>query len=445
MTTLDEPTRLRFLRIDQPTRDALREFRPFLAEKMDGILDEIYRNVDQFPPGASAYKSLAPYELIKKGQKAHMMDHLFAGTFSDEYFASVVKAAQSRERVGIEPRWYLGSYSIFMQRVNDIAVIAYRKKPEKLAYVLGAINRAVMLDVDLAISVYLEATHDTAAKDLHRHASDFERNVSGMVGVVATAATQLEATAQAMAGGAEQASRDSAAVASAAEEASTSVETVAAAAEELSASIREIGRQVNQSSEIARSAVDEASRTNGLVQGLAEAAGKIGDVVKLINNIASQTNLLALNATIEAARAGEAGKGFAVVAGEVKNLANQTAKATDEISAQIAAVQGATKEAVHAIQGIAGTIDRINEIAAAITAAVEQQGAATQEIAQNVQQAAQATGVVTSTIVSVNTDVGKTGDAARLLLSSAGELSGHADQLSSQVNQFLAVIRKEVH
>jgi methyl-accepting chemotaxis protein len=177
------------------------------------------------------------------------------------------------------------------------------------------------------------------------------------------------------------------------------------------------------------------------VQGLSAAAAKIGDVVKLISDIASQTNLLALNATIEAARAGEAGKGFAVVASEVKSLASQTAKATDEISAQVAAMQGATTEAVQAIEGIGGTIGAINEIATAIALAVEQQGSATQEIARNVQEAAQGTGKVSSNIVGVNAAAGKTGAAASQVLVSAEQLSGQAASLRADVDRFLVNIR----
>jgi methyl-accepting chemotaxis protein len=198
---------------------------------------------------------------------------------------------------------------------------------------------------------------------------------------------------------------------------------------------------VTQSTEIAGQAVAEANRTNITVQGLSAAAQKIGDVVKLISDIASQTNLLALNATIEAARAGEAGRGFAVVANEVKSLASQTAKATDEISAQVGAMQDATAEAVQAIGGIGRTIGAINEITSAISAAVEQQGAATQEIARNVQQAAQGTGQVSNNISTVNRAADKTGSAASKVLSSAEQLSGQAATLRADVDRFLANIR----
>lgn len=261
--------------------------------------------------------------------------------------------------------------------------------------------------------------------------------VKGVVDVVASASTELDATARGMTGTAEEATSRSATVASASEEASTNVQTVAGAAEELASSVQEIGRQVAQSSQIAGRAVEEATRTNQTVQSLAEAAGRIGDVVSLITDIASQTNLLALNATIEAARAGEAGKGFAVVASEVKALATQTAKATDDIGIQITSIQDVTSSAVDAIASIQSTIDEISSISTAIASAVEEQGSATQEIARNVQEAAQGTQEVSSNIAGVSSSVSETGASAQEVLSAAGELSQHAAELRTEIEGFL--------
>ena len=216
---------------------------------------------------------------------------------------------------------------------------------------------------------------------------------------------------------------------------------MASAAEELSASIGEIARQVAQSSSIAGKAVADAQRTDAIVKTLAEGAQRIGDVVGLISSIAGQTNLLALNATIEAARAGDAGKGFAVVASEVKSLANQTAKATGDISQQIAEIQGATTQAVQAIEAIASTIGELSSIAASIAAAVEQQGAATQEIARNVQEAASGTHHVTEIIAGVSRGANETGDAAGKLLGAADALSREAEQLSGDVRQFITAVK----
>ncbi len=269
----------------------------------------------------------------------------------------------------------------------------------------------------------------------------FDETVGAALNTLASASTEMQSTAQSMSATAEETSRQATAVAAASEQASSNVQTVATAAEELSASIGEISRQVTESTRIAGQAMNDAERTNSQVKALAEAAQKIGDVVKLINDIAGQTNLLALNATIEAARAGEAGKGFAVVASEVKSLANQTAKATEDIGAQIKAIQSATGDSVAAIEGIGGTIQRINEIATTVASAVEEQGAATKEIARNVQQASTGTNEVSRNISGVTQAAGETGAASTQVLGAAGELAKQGELLRAEVSRFLADIR----
>ncbi|MBF0166595.1 MAG: HAMP domain-containing protein [Alphaproteobacteria bacterium] len=284
-------------------------------------------------------------------------------------------------------------------------------------------------------------SEEEKTRSMHSLADGFDRSVRTIVNEVSASATELEDTAQGMSNIADETQQQATAVAAASEEASSNVQTVAAAAEELSSSISEISRQVSQSTRVAQGAAKEAERANAMVQGLAEAASKIGEVVHLINDIASQTNLLALNATIEAARAGDAGKGFAVVANEVKSLANQTAKATDEISQQISAVQGATQDAVSAIESITKVIGEVNEISTAIASAVEEQGAATQEIARNVQQASGATAEVSSHIGGVTQGAQKTGTSANHVLKAAEALSKQSAHLRQEVDRFLAGIR----
>jgi methyl-accepting chemotaxis protein len=269
----------------------------------------------------------------------------------------------------------------------------------------------------------------------------FEARAGELVGQVSSAATELQATAQSMTGTAGLATQQATSVAAAAEQASANVQTVAAAAEQLASSIAEISRQVAQSAKVSGKALEDAKHTDTVVHALALGAQKIGEVVGLISNIAGQTNLLALNATIEAARAGDAGKGFAVVASEVKNLATQTAKATEDIARQITQIQTATKEAVDSIRGIGKTISEISEIAAAIAAAVEEQGSATQEIARNVQQAATGTQKVSSNIVGVSQGAKDTGAAASQLLGAAGELSQQAEQLRSEVGLYITGVK----
>jgi methyl-accepting chemotaxis protein len=285
-----------------------------------------------------------------------------------------------------------------------------------------------------------EARNARAAK-IDAMTKSFDASVAGVLNAVAAATTELESTATAMSGTAEETSKQATAVAAASEEASTNVQTVASAAEELSSSIAEISNQVAQAAKVAAGAVEEANRADGMVQGLAQSSQKIGEVVELITSIADQTNLLALNATIEAARAGDAGKGFAVVAAEVKNLANQTAKATEEIGNQIAGIQGSTKDAVGAIQAIGKVIGEINQISSAIAAAVEEQGAATKEIARNVEQASVGTKEVSSNIAGVTQAAGETGSAANQVLEASRELAQQADSLKTLIQKFLTDVR----
>ena len=273
---------------------------------------------------------------------------------------------------------------------------------------------------------------------------EFETTMQGVTETVSSASTELESSANAMNVTAGSTSEQAATVAAAAEEASVNVETVAAAAEQLSNSITEIGRQVSNSSDVAKAAVDRARDADAKITGLAEASQRIGEVLGLITDIANQTNLLALNATIEAARAGEAGKGFAVVAAEVKNLANQTAKATEEISLQIDNIQNVTGETVDAIKEINRTIGQIGETSTAISAAVEEQDAATKEIAVNVEQAAVGTSEVTRNVALVTQGAQETGAAASQVLSASGELAKQSSLLETEVRSFLERLRAVV-
>jgi methyl-accepting chemotaxis protein len=272
-------------------------------------------------------------------------------------------------------------------------------------------------------------------------ASDFERSVNGIVRSVSTAAAGMQTTAQSMTATASDASARAATVGAASQSASNNVGTVAAAAEELSSSVSEISRQVTRSSEIASKAVGDAERTNATVGALSTGAEKIGEVVKLIHSIAAQTNLLALNATIEAARAGDSGRGFAVVASEVKALANQTAKATEEISAQVAAMQASTSDAVQSIGGITETIAQMSEITVSISTAIEQQGDATREIARNIQSVAAGSSEISTHIGGVTTAAAATGTAATDVLKNARELDNQSGMLRTAVDEFMTKLR----
>jgi methyl-accepting chemotaxis protein len=277
--------------------------------------------------------------------------------------------------------------------------------------------------------------------EMNKLASDFEIAVGEIIETVSSAATELEASAGTLTETADRSQGLTAKVASASEEASANVQSVASATEQMTSSVNEISRQVQDSARIAHDAVEQARRTNDRVSELSSAATRIGAVVELINNIAGQTNLLALNATIEAARAGEAGRGFAVVASEVKALAEQTAKATGEIGQQITGIQLATQESVSAIKEIGCTIGQLSEISATIASAVEQQGAATQEISRNVQQAAHGTREVSAHISDVQRGTSETGSASSQVFSSAQALSRDSDRLKLEVGKFLKTVR----
>jgi methyl-accepting chemotaxis protein len=335
-----------------------------------------------------------------------------------------------------------------MVRLSDgdlTAQVASSRHHDEIAYMAATVGvfrdgmiRAERLTAERATE---QAATERRTERLDGLTQGFEGKVGGLVGLVASAALQLQTTARTMAGTAGETTQQAANVAAAAEEASVNVQTVASAAEELAASIGEISRQVAQSAKVAGKAVEDAKRTDTVVRALAEGAQKIGEVVGLISNIAGQTNLLALNATIEAARAGDAGKGFAVVASEVKSLATQTAKATEDIGRQIAQIQTSTAEAVASIQGIGATIGEVSEIAAAIAAAVEEQGAATQEIARNVQQASAGTLAVTTNIAGVGQGANNTGAAATEVLDAAEALSRQAEDLNGVVTSFIRAVK----
>jgi methyl-accepting chemotaxis protein len=272
-------------------------------------------------------------------------------------------------------------------------------------------------------------------------ADDFQEAIGKIIETVSATAIELESSATSLSATAERSQELATTVAAASEEASTNVQSVASATEELSTSVNEISRQVQESARIAGEAVDQARFTNERVSELSKAAGRIGDVVDLINTIAGQTNLLALNATIEAARAGDAGRGFAVVASEVKALAEQTARATGEISQQISGIQAATADSVTAIGQISGTIEKLSEISSTIAAAVEEQGASTLEISRNVQQAAHGTHQVSSNIMDVQRGASETGSASSQVLSAAQMLSGDSNRLKSELGRFLESVR----
>ena len=442
----DREKRLALLLVDARTKKALVQFRDVLTRELPGIIKDFYAHLRTEPDLFKMFRSEAILAHAAERQTQHWLN-LFNGGFDVSYFESARRVGEVHSKIGLEPRYYIGGYAFTVSRLYDAAAHSYgsRLHPKRaqndLAELLRALNQSVMLDMDLAISIYLEENDRRHRNELDNLAGAFEASVKTVVGSVSASAREMEVSARAMENIADETGRQAVMVAGASEEASTNVATVAAASEELASSISEIGRQISQSVQVASAAVQDSEQTDAKMNALVVAAQKIGEVISLINNIAGQTNLLALNATIEAARAGDQGKGFAVVASEVKSLAGQTARATEEIRRQIEDIQNISGEAAQAIQGITKTIREMNEITAAISAAVEEQSSATQEIARSVQQAAAGTNDVASNITGVTQSAERTGETAEQVLRTSASLAQNCDHLGREVDAFLSKIK----
>ncbi|WP_044559150.1 globin-coupled sensor protein [Azospirillum sp. B4] len=437
----ERDARLRFMGIDADTGARLRDFWTVVEPELPAILEGFYRHVTSEPRLARLLGDDVPR--LKGAQGAHWAQ-LFGGRFDGTYMRGVRAIGLIHNKIGLEPRWYIGGYNYVLGRLVALAVRHMKWRPHRLTATLAAINAAVMLDMDLAISAYQEAMlaerearQVVMADAIHR----FDQQITTALGTVDGAAGRMRDTADRLSSNADAASRQSTTVAAASRQASANVQTVATAASQLSATVEEISRQVTLSTHIAAQAVGQANHTDAMVRGLTDRARQIGDVVDLIGAVAAQTNLLALNATIEAARAGDSGKGFAVVATEVKALAGQTAQATEEISHHVGAIQAATRESATAIQAIATTIGEISRITATIAAAVEQQGAATREITRNADEAARGTREMDGTIHDLSVAAGEDRVMAGSVQSAVHDLSRQSAALRGQIEGFFATIR----
>ncbi|HTR17687.1 MAG TPA: globin-coupled sensor protein [Acetobacteraceae bacterium] len=380
--------RLRFAGIDEQARVLMREAWQRIAPALPGMLDRFYNHLLDFPDTAALvrpHRDADGFATLKRGQQQHW-ENLLSAEFNPAYFAQVRRIGEAHARVGLATRWYLGGYGLVLCEINAVLIesAGWRRRDHAIA-MANAVAKALFLDMDLALSVYFETAQIKLNDERHVIAQQLDAQVRAIVEPLSRSARELAAASHTMSDTSETMERDAKAAQGSSSALLERIGVVSSATEQMAQSVAEIARRANEVAQRATDASEAAGRTDRMVRSLTETTSKIGDVIKLISDIAGQTNLLALNATIEAARAGDAGKGFAVVASEVKSLANQTAKATESISAQIGSVQTATSEAVRVIADIGTVVEDLSHIAGAIAAAVTEQEATTRQIAGTVE------------------------------------------------------------
>lgn len=434
--------KLNFLKLDRETGNILRNLRHGMQTKLDGVLDKFYAHVGAQPGLGAMLGSESNQRRVKDAQKHHWLT-LLEAQFDDTYYAKVRTIGEAHFKHNLPPTTYMGGYCFALNEIISL-ILEENSDPKAANEKISAMIKAVFLDMDLALAVY----HDAIEKDRERRQqllqqliTQFDDNTKGPVENSSKASSDLASIANELRLVADRTTQLATITASASEEASTNVQTVSSASEEMTASIGEITTQVTRSLEIASKASSEANATSRTMETLAVAANSIGKIVNLIKSVADQTNLLALNATIEAARAGEAGRGFAVVAQEVKSLAQQTAKATEEITGHVQNVQNITKEAVDAIGSINSTISTMNEISTSISAAMEEQHAATREISRSTQEASLGTQEVTRNITDVTKDASLTLESATEVASVAEQLTAATQSLSTSISDFFERVK----
>ncbi|WP_028480316.1 globin-coupled sensor protein [Pseudovibrio exalbescens] len=439
--TAEITKRLQFHNITPQDLALLGEGAPLIRKVLPRVLDRFYEHVQYFPETARFFNSKEHIEHAKSKQAEHW-SFLARGDLGDEYFESVRRIGEVHNRLGMAPRYYIGAYNYLSSAICEELDRERRglfagKSGSYLDTLKTIVIKVTFLDMDVALEVYEEAKARDRTKLLQDLADQFQEKVGSVARCVAEESDVLKVSSGELEGAAAQTADISGRVDAASNTASSNVASVDEATEELAQAIAEISMQVTRAAQTADAAVAASETAIQRVGALTNAANEIGDIIELINKISSQTHLLALNATIEAARAGEAGKGFSVVAHEVKSLAEQTSSATVQISSQVSEIQEATRNARESMEEIASTISNMNAISAAISGAVEEQGAATQGIAQNISAAAAGTADVSSGIAEVHRAAASTDMTAQSVLKSADLLSNHAAQLEASLTDFL--------
>ncbi len=441
--TLSLEERLEFLRFDEDVRHALKQAWNIISPRMDHILDIFYGHLISVPHLKGIIGSQERIPGLKKAQFSHW-EQLFSGVFNESYMARAKAIGEAHYHIKLEQNWYMGGYCLVLDTMVDLITQKYKKNAPKAAYLIRALNKVFFLDMDLSLSVYNQKIFEEMRERQGRRSqavSDFSTTISPVLGSLNETGLNMRSMSETMFETANQTSQHAATVSSAACHASENVETVSRNAAELIDAINAIADKVVQSQDITFKAVSEVETTNELVGGLTQASEAIGEVIKLINDIAGQTNMLALNATIEAARAGDAGKGFAVVASEVKNLAQQTGVATEQIAQQISAIQSATRQTNQAMKDIGEVIEQSSQIAETIAAAVEQQNAAIQEIVRNTTQASNGTKAVVDEIAQVEEAARKSKDSAENLKATSHTMQEVSSVLRTELEDFFVTVQ----